>query len=102
MTNATAFRILAAAVENGLAARLIDLDTLGVATGLNFPDALGGGSALGWYGSPLLLTRDTSVPESVLTFLADHEYEIGRVDVFGGSDVVSDAVKSTIGGKLKM
>jgi putative cell wall-binding protein len=89
-------------IENGLTARLIDLDTLGVATGLNFPDALGGGSALGWYGSPLLLTRDTSVPESVLTFLADHEYEIGRVDVFGGSDVVSDAVKSTIGGKLKM
>ena len=91
-----------AVIENGLEARLVDLDTLGVATGLNFPDALGGGSALGYYGSPLLLTRDTSVPDSVITFLEDHEYEIGRVDVFGGSDVVSDSVKSTIGGKLKM
>jgi len=91
-----------AVIEKGLEARLVDLDTIGAATGLNFPDALGGGAALGWYGSPLLLTRPALVPEPVSTFLSDHEYEIGRVDVFGGADVVSDAVKTSIAGKLKM
>ncbi|MBN2848424.1 MAG: cell wall-binding repeat-containing protein [Coriobacteriia bacterium] len=89
-------------IEHGLEARWIDLDTVGIATGLNFPDALGGGAALGCYGSPLLLTRATSVPDSVTTFLVVHEYEIGRIDVFGGADVVSDTVKNTIAGKLKM
>lgn len=88
-------------IENGLEARLIDLDTLGVVTGSNFPDALGGGAALGCYGSPLLLTRATLVPNSVMVFLQDHEYEIGRLDVFGGSSVVSNGVRDTIAGELK-
>ncbi|MDZ4167601.1 MAG: cell wall-binding repeat-containing protein [Coriobacteriia bacterium] len=70
--------------------------------GFNFPDALGGGAALGNYGSPLLLTAPTSVPDSVTAFLEENEYMIGRADVFGGSDVVSDAVKNTIAGKLKL
>ncbi len=88
-------------VEHGLENRWIDLDTLGVATGLNFPDALGGGAAMAVYGSPLLLTAPTYVPASVNTFLTAHEYEVGRMDVFGGTTVVSDAVKNTIAGKLK-
>lgn len=91
----------AAVIEGGLEARWIDLDTLGVATGLNFPDALGGGAAMACYGSPLLLTAPTSVPASVNTFLTAHEYEVGRMDVFGGTTVVSDTVKNAIAAKLK-
>lgn len=97
----TRYDTAVAIVEQALAARLIDLDTLGVATGLNFPDALGGGAALGWYGSPLVLTKPTELPAGVTAFLEEHEYEIGRLDVFGGSDVVSDAVKNAIAAKLK-
>ncbi|MBN2847000.1 MAG: cell wall-binding repeat-containing protein [Coriobacteriia bacterium] len=83
-------------VKEALAARWIDLDTLGFATGLDFPDALGGGAALGYYGSGLLLTRADALPEVVDTFLADHEYEIGRADMFGGTTVVSESVKSAV------
>jgi hypothetical protein len=90
-----------AIIQSGLDHGWIDLDTLGVATGMNFPDALGGGSAMGYYGSPVILTGPTSVPASVNTFLTAHEYDVGRVDVFGGPDVVSDAVKNAIVAKLK-
>ena len=93
----TATVVVNKALEKGW----IDLDTLGIATGLNFPDALGGGAALGYAGCPLLLTRPDSVPLAVEAFLASHEYEIGRLDVFGGSDVVSDDVKNAIAAKLK-
>ncbi|MDO8879235.1 MAG: cell wall-binding repeat-containing protein [Coriobacteriia bacterium] len=98
---ATRYETAIAIVNGGLEARWIDLDTLGFATGFNFPDALGGGAALGCYGSPLLLTAPTSLPDSVAAFLESHEYEIGRADFFGGIDVVSEAVKTTVTNKLK-
>ncbi len=53
------------------------------------------------YGSPLILTPPTSVPTVVNTFLTEHEYDVGRVDVFGGTVVVSDGVKNAIASKLK-
>lgn len=98
---ATRYDTAVAIVDNGLEARYIDLDTLGIATGLNFPDALGGGAMLGWYGSPLLLTQPTIVPASVSAFLSEQEYQVGRLDIFGGSDVVSDSVRRAIAAKLK-
>jgi putative cell wall-binding protein len=92
----------AVAVANGgLTQRWIDLDTLGVATGENFPDALGGGAALGYYGSGLVLTRAQTLPSEVASFLTVHEYEIGRLDVFGGTGTVSDTVKTGIATRLK-
>lgn len=97
----TRYETAIAIVENGLAARWIDLDTLGFATGFNFPDALGGGAALGYYGSGLLLTTPAALPASVETFLDEQEYRIGRTDFFGGTDVVSDAVKTAVTAKLK-
>ena len=97
----TRYETAIAVVEGGLANRWVDLDTLGFATGYNFPDALGGGAALGWYGGALLLSDASALPGSVETFLEDHEYEIGRADFFGGTDVVSDAVKDEVSGLLK-
>lgn len=90
----------ASVLGNAVAMNWVDLDAVGIATGLNFPDALGGGAALGYYGSPLLLTKQTSLPASVDTVLTDHAAEIGRVDIFGGDDVVSDGVRTSIEGIL--
>jgi beta propeller repeat protein len=90
-----------AVVNAGLANRWIDLDTLGVATGSTFPDALSGGAALGYYGSPVILTSGTSLSGAASTFLTAHEYEIGRVDVFGGPSVVSAAVYDAVASKIK-
>ena len=92
----TRYETAIAIVEHGLEWRVIDLDTLGFATGYNFPDALGGGAALGVYGSPLLLTTPDALPTSVDTFFDDHVSEIGRIDIFGGEDVVGEAVRSAI------
>jgi hypothetical protein len=78
----------------------VDLDTIGIATGLDFPDALGGGAALGSYGSPLLLTRPTALPPSVSEALTYYQYETGRIDIFGGTGVVSDGVRTTISGLM--
>lgn len=83
-------------LQNAVSANWLDLDTVGFATGLNFPDALGGGAALGLYGSPLLLTSPNSLPAKVNDVLTQRAAEIGRVDIFGGADVVSDGVKASI------
>lgn len=87
--------------RNAYYLRALDFDMIGIATGENFPDALGGGAACGYYGSPLLLTRNTAVPAGLTDFLTTHEYRIGRGDVFGGPDVVSDATRSGIRARLK-
>jgi putative cell wall-binding protein len=87
--------------RNSYYLRTLDFDMIGIATGENFPDALGGGAACGYYGSPLLLTRNASVPTGLSEFLTTHEYRIGRGDIFGGADVVSDGVRTAIRGMLK-
>lgn len=88
-------------IKRGLDWRYIDLDTLGLATGENFPDALGGGAALGFYGSGIALTQKAELPASLIQLLADEEYRIGRLDVFGGSDVVKDTVMTGVAARLK-
>ncbi|MRR10958.1 hypothetical protein EG835_00340 [bacterium] len=88
-------------VSRALDANWIDLDTLGIATGTNFPDALGGGAALGTYGSPLLLVKPGVVPDPVDAFMDAHPAETGRLDVFGGSDVVFDSVKNDLAARLR-
>jgi beta propeller repeat protein len=86
--------------KKGLAYRWIDLDTVGFAIGTNFPDALGGGAALGHYGSALLLTNGTSLSGATGAFLDAHRYEIGRIDCFGGSDVLTKTVYDAILAKM--
>jgi putative cell wall-binding protein len=88
-------------MQNAVSMNWVDLDTLGVATGLNFPDALGGGAALGTYGSPLVLTRPGALPPTVADAITYRAHEIGRVDIFGGGDVVSEGVRSAIVGLLQ-
>lgn len=64
--------------------------TVYVATGLSFPDALGGGPVAGGLPGPLLLVPGTSVPPSVAT-------ELSRLDpqtvvLLGGPSSISDTV----------
>lgn len=87
--------------HNAFHRRALDLDMIGIATGQNFPDALGGGAACGYYGSPLLLTGNAAVPSGLADFLTDYQYSIGRGDIFGGSGVVSEATRSGIRSLLR-
>lgn len=70
----------------------LDYDRIGVATGMDFPDALGGGAASGYQGSVILLTAPGWVPESLDSFFGTHRHYPGGIEVYGGTAAVSDYV----------
>ncbi|HET6379525.1 MAG TPA: cell wall-binding repeat-containing protein [candidate division Zixibacteria bacterium] len=65
-------------------------DTVFVATGLNFPDALAGGPVAGMEGAPLLLVPGSSVPAVVKEELL--RLDPDKVVVLGSTGVVSSGV----------
>jgi len=67
-----------------------------VATGENFPDALGGGAAGGHEGGPVLLTAPDALPAATADEVA--RLRPGRIVVLGGTSAVSDAVAAELGG----
>ncbi len=68
--------------------------TVFVATGVNFPDALGGGPVAATVPGPLLLVPGSSLPTSVAAEL--QRLGPDRVVVLGGTGVVSDGVVAEI------
>jgi putative cell wall-binding protein len=71
-------------------------ETVFIATGRNFPDALGGGTAAAAFDGPLLLVPATSVPPPIETEI--RRLAPARVFVLGTAPVVSDDVVTTIRG----
>ncbi len=80
---------------------------VGVASGLDFPDALAGGALCGRAGMPLLLTPANSVSKwiagspgqlggSTLTYCYGQSSWIGLSFLFGGSGAVSDSTYSQL------
>jgi putative cell wall-binding protein len=74
--------------------------TVGVATGLNFPDALAAGSDLAAKGAPLLLAPGTgALPDAIATELFTRSFggTSTNVILFGGTASVSDDMASQLG-----
>lgn len=69
-------------------------DTVYVATGTAFPDALAAGALAGQQGAPILLTRPGALPEAVAAELSRRDP--ARVIVLGGSTAVSEDVVDQI------
>lgn len=69
-----------------------DPSYVGVATGLDFPDALGGGAVAGAHDGVLLLTDGRSLSIAAAGFLAAQRSGLSQVRLFGGNKVVSDDV----------
>ncbi|NIA24092.1 MAG: hypothetical protein GWP04_00830 [Gammaproteobacteria bacterium] len=65
-----------------------------VATAASFPDALAGGAAAAFDGSPVLLVSPTSVPSATATEIV--RLAPGRVVVLGGTGAVSEAVRTEL------
>lgn len=65
-----------------------------IATGANFPDALGGGPVAGSIPGPLLLVPGTSIPADVAAELRRLAPE--RVVILGGTSVVSASVQAQL------
>ncbi len=88
----TAARVAREGVARGLA----EGDYFGVATGLNFPDALGGGVLAGRYGGVVLLTTPTSLSASARGVVQDLGYDGVPVTVYGSTTVVSNIVEGSL------
>lgn len=76
------------------ASTFVSSDVAFVATGTNFPDALGGGAVAGSILGPLLLVPGTSVPADVAAEL--RRLSPDRVIILGGTGVVSAGVQDQI------
>lgn len=73
--------------------------TAGVATGLDFADALTGGAVLGLIDGgpgPMLLTEREALPAVVSGWITDHAEDLLTVYVFGGEAAVSAGVEAEI------
>jgi putative cell wall-binding protein/GH25 family lysozyme M1 (1,4-beta-N-acetylmuramidase) len=84
--------------ETGLAAALSfkpGVDTVFVADGLNYPDALAAGAAAGKKGGPVLLVPPTGALPTAVTQALKY-LKPKRIAIAGGSGVVSDGVKAAL------
>ena len=89
----TSQRIAAYAFANYLAWQ----DFVGVATGLDFPDALAGGVAAGERGGILVLTDPNKLSPIWAGYLAGaYAYGTPSIQIYGGPNVVSDNVMSKL------
>jgi putative cell wall-binding protein len=68
--------------------------TVYVATGTNFPDALGAASAAAYEGGPLLLTDPSTLPSVVSDEI--RSLDPSEIKVVGGTAAVSDSVVSAL------
>ncbi|HEY5184370.1 MAG TPA: cell wall-binding repeat-containing protein [Actinomycetes bacterium] len=66
--------------------------TVGIATGLNFLDALAGGAQLAAAGGPLLLTATTVLPSTSANTLTAVKASLNTTRFYGETDVVADPV----------
>ncbi|MBU4556142.1 MAG: cell wall-binding repeat-containing protein, partial [Actinobacteria bacterium] len=77
-----------------------DWDAIGLATGMNFPDALSGGAALGTRGGVLLLTETGTLSQAAYDAISGNASPTTIVLVLGGTAAVNDAVIQTVRGLL--
>ena len=77
-----------------------DPTTVGIATGLNYPDALAGGAMLAREGAPLLLATASALPTSSSAYLNSQKTSVTGVQLFGGSSVLSDATATAAAAAL--
>jgi len=66
--------------------------TVGLASGVDFPDALSGGPASAAQHAPMLLTDPTNLSAATAAYLQSVDATLTTIDVYGGPGAVSDAV----------
>lgn len=90
-----------AVAAHGVAAGLTRANA-GIATGVDFADALSGGAAQGLSApaSVLYLTAPARLPEALRAEISAHRASIGRARVFGGIAAVSEPVRVQVAAAL--
>jgi hypothetical protein len=82
--------------DAGAGANGATTDVVFIATGENFPDALGAGPAAALGIGPILLVNQNSVPQATLDEL--NRLEPAEIFIVGGTAVISEGVKATLEG----
>ncbi|MFL6114957.1 MAG: cell wall-binding repeat-containing protein [Catenulispora sp.] len=76
-------------------------DAAGLATGMNWADALSGGAEMGIEDGPLMLVSPTAgVSAPVARWLGRNNGQYNRVEIFGGSAAVPTSVDKVAGGLI--
>jgi hypothetical protein len=69
---------------------------VGIADGLNFPDALSGGVHIEHRDGPIVLTDPNSLPASTQNYLSANTLTIRLAYIYGGGYAVSAGVQSSV------
>ncbi len=85
-----------AIVHHALAEGWCTAAEIGITAGTDFPDALGGGAALGSQSGIVLLTPPTSLCSHARTLLDTYADDVTRIQVFGGRNAVDPVVFSEV------
>jgi putative cell wall-binding protein len=71
-------------------------DSVGIASGTNYPDALAGGATMGGNGGPLLLSDPATLSPPTAAYLTANKANVVFSFVFGGPNAVSDGVRAAV------
>lgn len=82
--------------RKGADAGWASFEAVGAATGTSFPDALGGGAAIGSRGGVLLLTDPDRLSSAAASAIDEYVEDIDAAYVVGGSPAVSNSVANRI------
>jgi len=74
---------------------------VGLATGLNFPDALGGSAATAQRGGVLLLTAPTTLSAPAASAITANRASISLVEIYGSTAAVSQSVRDSVDALLE-
>ncbi|HEY3317087.1 MAG TPA: cell wall-binding repeat-containing protein [Coriobacteriia bacterium] len=94
---ATAVDVAEKAVGRGWASRA----NVGLSTAWNFPDALGGGAAVGQRGGVMLFSDRLALTPATKSQLEAHKADVQRVYLLGSASVLSETVRSNVIGGLQ-
>lgn len=90
------YETAAKVAEFGVSDAGLSWDSVAIATGERFPDALSGGVAQGLSGSVLLLTRSGSLPAATQAALTDNAGDVSNVRFFGGLTAIKQTVRDAV------
>jgi hypothetical protein len=74
--------------------------TVGLATGVNWADALSGGALMGTLDGPVLLIPPTGPAGGAAAWLSQSSGQLDKAIIFGGKSAVADPVDQTVGGMI--
>ncbi len=92
----TRYETAALISEYGVTEFGMSFDTLGISTGVKFPDALSAGAALGQEGFTMMLTPGTYLHDATAAAIEANADDISQIRYAGGPNAVSDAVRAEI------